>query len=53
MNYVDQVVAESMSSDVTKYLPSYGDRVSELPPTPPDNFACVSNVTQPPQLAAA
>ena len=36
MNHVDQTVAETMSSGVTKYLQSYGDRISELPPTPPD-----------------
>ena len=45
MNYVDQAVAESMSSDVTKYLPSYGDRISELPPTPPDKALQLLGIT--------
>ena len=45
MNYVDQTVAESMSSDVTKHLPSYGDRISELPPTPPDKALQLLGIT--------
>ena len=45
MNYVDQTVAESMSSDVTKNLPSYGDRISELPPTPHDKALRLLGIT--------
>ena len=39
LNYVNQTVAASIDSDVTKNLPSYGDRISELPQTPTDDEA--------------
>ena len=45
MNYFDQTVAETMSSDVTKNLPSYGDRISELPSTPHDKALRLLGIT--------
>ena len=45
MNYVDQTVAESMNTGVAKRLPSYGDKISELPSTPDDKALRLLGIT--------